>query len=186
MAGQDGARTLEVIEEAAISPETDLAMRRFLVLCFDAASGAFFMQSRHWHGAAPEYSVIGRVNGELCAHVGVVVRRIRCGKTQVAVAGIQNVGVRPSCRGKGLGPWVMQAAMDEAVRRKIPFGLLFCVPELEHYYARLGWVTTHESATMNLSGGADEPTPAKNIAMYWSPKGEKLPAGPIHLQGPDW
>lgn len=179
-------QTLAVIEESSISPEMDLALRQMLVKSFDAASGDFFSQSRHWHGSAPEYSVVGRVGGELCAHVGIIVRRVRCGTTQVTIAGIQNVCVPPQCRGMKLGPWVMKAAMDEAVRRQIPFGLLFCVPELERYYAGMGWVTTHEPATMNLAGGADEPIPGKNICMYWSAAGEKLPTGPIHLQGPDW
>lgn len=178
-------RVIEVIEEARIASETDLALRQLLVKCFGADSG-FFAQSRHWHGSAPEYSIAGSVGGGLCAHVGVVVRRIRCGDSQVTVAGIQNVCVLPSCRGMGLGDWVMSAAMQEAVRRHIPFGLLFCLPALERYYAAMGWVTTLEPATMNLYGGPDEPIPGKNIGMYWSAGGEKLPAGPIHLQGPDW
>lgn len=183
---RNAARTLEIIEEAGISPETDLALRQLLMQCFDAESNAFFSQSRHWHGSQPLYSVVGCVAGTRSAHVGVVVRRIRCGTTQVIVAGIQNVCVLPSCRGMKLGPWVMEAAMREAARRQVRFGLLFCVPRLERYYADMGWVTTPAPATMNLNGGPDEPIPGKNIGMYWSADGTPLPAGPIHLQGPDW
>jgi predicted N-acetyltransferase YhbS len=186
MAQAEAARVIEVIEEAGLSPETDLALRQLLQRCFDAESNAFFATSRHWHGSKPLYSVVGRVAGERCAHVGVVVRRVRCGPTQVTVAGIQNVCVLPSCRGMKLGPWVMEAAMREAVRRQVPFGLLFCVPELERYYAGMGWITTRAPAIMNLNGGPDEPIPGKNIGMYWTADGSALPEGPIHLQGPDW
>jgi predicted N-acetyltransferase YhbS len=148
--------------------------------------GSFFNQSRHWHGSAPEYSVVGRIDGALAGHVGIIVRTIRCGAEQVRIAGIQNFGVLQAFRGAGVGHWLMDLALREAARRQIPFGLLFCIPQLEKYYASMGWRTTREPVTMNLYGGPDEPIPAKNIGMYFTHSGEPLPPGPIHLQGPDW
>ena len=130
--------------------------------------------------------MLGRVNGEIRAHVGVVVRQIRCGGTQVRIGGIQNACAHPACRGQNLGVWVLRAAMDEMPRRTISFGMLFCLPELERYYASQGWVATREPATMRMDGQTDELIPEKNICMYWSPRGESLPPGPIHLQGADW
>lgn len=179
-------RTLEVINEAAITPETDRALRLFLVDAFGTTPNSFFSTSRHWHNSAPAFSVVGRVDGLIGAHTGVVVRHIRCGSTRTLVAGIQNFCVSPRHRGTGLGPWLMQAAMDEARQRDIPFGLLFCVPALERYYGSMGWDTIHEPATMNLAGGPDERIPGKNIVMGLPLSEATFPRGPIHLQGPDW
>ena len=179
-------RTLEIVEESRMAPEMDILLRQLLVACFSPNDASFFVKSRYWHGSAPEYSVIGRVNGEIRAHVGVVVRQIRCNGTQVRIGGIQNACAHPACRGQNLGVWVLRAAMEEMPRRTVSFGMLFCLPELERYYASLGWIATREPVTMCMDGGADEPIPGKNSCMYWSPRGESLPPGPIHLQGADW
>lgn len=182
----DSQRQLEVINETELTPADDQAFRQFLAGCFDPDAADFFSQSRHWHGSAPEYSVVGHMGGRICAHVGVIVRRVRCAAEEVLVAGIQNFGVGSAFRGAGLGPWLMRGAMEEAGRRQISFGLLFCVPGLERYYGGMGWLTIDVPVTMRLHGGYDEPIPGKNICMVLLLAGRVFPQGPIHLQGPDW
>lgn len=83
----------EVVDEAAVTPAMDCEWRGFLGECFEP--GTPLLQSRYWHNSAPAYSVVCRVNGVLCGHVGMVVRSIRCGGTPVTIAGVQNLGVKP-------------------------------------------------------------------------------------------
>jgi len=173
----------EVVAEKDVSAELDREWRRFFGECFEP--GTPLLQSRYWHNSAPAYSVISRSQGALCGHIGIVVRRIRCGATPITIAGVQNLGVKPGARGGRLGYRMLDVAMDEARRQDIGFGLLFCVPALEAYYAGNGWRTTTEPVTMRYLAG-DEPIPDKNIGMYRTLGTQAFPSGPIHLQGPDW
>jgi hypothetical protein len=182
---QNADRVFEIMDEANVTPALDREIRAFLCVCFAGDTPSW--PSRYWHTSTPAYSVICRdvTGGALLAHIGIVVRRIRCGGTQITIAGVQNLGVKPGTRGGRLGYRVTEMAMDEARRRKIDFGLLFCIPALEAYYQGNGWQTTTEPVTMKYLAD-DEPIPGKNIGMFRLLGTQPFPAGPIHLQGPDW
>lgn len=175
----------EVLEEALMPPPLDAAIRDLLCTCFPADENVFRV-TRHWHGSAPAYSLVHRQGAEVYGHVGVVARTIRCGSHHVTVAGVQNVAVHPAFRGRGLGPKLMSGAMEEARRRGIDFGLLFCVPALERYYKSIGWHSVSEPATMMDEHGFRVLTSEKNICMTFPLKGVSLPRGNIDLQGRDW
>jgi len=175
---------LKVIEERDISAETDAAIKALLCECFPRDAAAF-SRSRHWHGTAPAYSLAHWREGRVVGHVGIVIREVRCGERAARVAGIQNLAVAPGCRGRGLSQQLMIEAMGEAARRRIPYGLLFCIPELERFYAALGWRRTDVSVTM-IENGRHVPIPGKNITMFKELAGEPFPAGDIDLQGIDW
>ncbi len=176
---------IETIEEPAMTPELDAAIRDCLCACFPADAG-FFSGSRAWHGSAPAYSLVGRAGGRVLGHVGVIVRDIRAGKQVVRIAGIQNMAVLPEWRKTGLGSALISGAMDEAARRGIPFGVLFCIPELERYYGRYGWARHDVEVRMDYAGERNIPIPGKNICMAKLLAGRPFPAGTIHLQGADW
>ena len=80
----------------------------------------------------------------------------------------------------------MNAAMQEARRREIPFGLLFCLPALEKFYAALDWRTIERVVTMRDATGRTVPLTAKNICMVLPLAENTLPPGPIELCGRDW
>ena len=180
----EDAIAFEIIEEAAISPAQDAEIKTLLVKAFDAEVDTF-SKSRHWHGSAPLYSVIARRGGQVIGHCGVVVRDLRCGQMAARVAGIQNLGVRPDARGHNLGGRLLARGMDDARRRGIPFGLLFCVPELERFYRSNGWKKIDVSVIMQYEGRT-QPIPGKNIAMVLSLAGRPFPAGDLDLCGADW
>jgi len=118
--------------------------------------------------------------------VGLVVRDILAGKEAVRIAGIQNMAIRPEGRKTGLGAALLTTAMDEAFRRAIPFSVLFCVPELERYYERFGWVRHDVDVRMDFAGERDVPIPGKNICMVKALTDRPLPAGDLRLEGADW
>jgi predicted N-acetyltransferase YhbS len=183
----DSGRTfaLELVEESALPPALDRGIRELLCECFPP-DVEVFSQTRHWHGTAPEYALVYRADNLLSGHVAVVRRTIRVGNRAVPIAGIQNLAVRPSFRGTGLAQALMTEAMDEARRRGVRFGLLFCVPGLERFYRNLGWVRIDAPVTMLDENGATVPIPGKNIGMTLDLSGEPFPAGLIHLEGRDW
>jgi len=175
---------LEVTDEGRLDPAVDRAIRRLLCQCFPADAEHYSIE-RAWH-STPAFSVVSRDGEQVVGHAGVVVRTIRCGETAATVAGLQNFCVAPQWRRSGLARRVMAAAMDEAARRGIRFGLLFCVPALERYYGSQGWSKLDCPVTMLDEHGQPAPLPAKNIAMQIALAGVPLPPGPIHLHGRDW
>jgi predicted N-acetyltransferase YhbS len=104
----------------------------------------------------------------------------------IMVAGIQSLAVAPQLRGTGLSSRLMAEAMEEAQRRGIEYGLLFCLPGLERFYASLGWIRTDEPVTMADETGQPVPLTQKNITMSIELSERPFPKGPIDLQGRDW
>ena len=176
---------VECFDEKAIERRLDAAVKRLLCECFPADREAF-SRSRWWHGSAPEYTLISREGAEVTGHVGVVVRTVSVGDREVEVAGVQSLALAPELRGSGLGRALMVEAMERARRKGIELGLLFCMRELEPFYAGLGWSRVEAPVTMEYPPGTRGPMPSKNIAMS-KPLGDApFPAGPLDLNGPDW
>ena len=176
---------LTYIDERDMTPEQEAALRDLLCECFPADVGAF-SQTRAWHGSGPEYTLAYFEEGRALGHVGIVVREIACDDLPVKIAGVQNVAVTPSRRGAGLSRQLMEAAMEEAARRGLSFGLLFCVSELARFYSSLGWVRKDIPVTMVDDNGADVPTDPKNLLLVKELSGEPFTAREVHLQGADW
>jgi predicted acetyltransferase len=177
---------LRIVEESAMDAATDRAIKVGLCASFpnDAAT---FSQTRAWHGSAATYSVLIEESGAVVAHVGVVVRTITASGTPVAMAGPQNVYVIPTRRGRGLVNRVMAASMEEAKRRGLDVGLLFCLPSLENIYKRCGWrtlpaTTVHATRTNGERYVLDE----HNLLMFYPLKVQAFPPGEIDLNGDDW
>lgn len=97
-----------------------------------------------------------------------------------------HVHEKEEVRKRRLGCQLMMEAMDEALRRGIHYGLLFCGPDLECFYASLGWIKTSEKVIMTDEHGRSVPIPAKNITMFKELAEENFPGGDISLQGRDW
>ena len=128
--------TPRIVLETSITPAEDAAIRAALCLCFPA-DREVFSQTRAWHGTFPTWSIIVEHQDQVIAHVGIVEREILVGVDRVRAAGIQNVLVVPEHRKTNLFRQIMSVAMEEARRRDIDLGILFCTrtwPEYMH-----GW-----------------------------------------------
>lgn len=176
---------LMLVEESDMTPDLDRAIRELLCRAFEADVSEFSVR-RAWNGIAPEFTVAYRPEDDALGHIGIVFRDIRCGDRVVKIAGIQSLAVDTRMRGTGLSHKLESVAMEEAAKRGVKFGLLFCVPELEKFYAGLGWKTTRADVVMQDADGNTVPLTAKNIAMTKDLVGEAFPSGDIDLQGRDW
>jgi predicted N-acetyltransferase YhbS len=175
-----------IVEETAMPSATDRAIRNGLCASFPNDADVF-AQTRAWHGSAPTLSVVRQEGPLIVAHVGIVVRTIAVGLTNVTIAGVQNVFVLPSHRGTGLVDRLMTTAMREAGKRKLECGLLFCLPVLQRVYARTGWVTlpTRPIYATSASNGRYL-LEDKNVLMFHPLSRTDFPAHPIDLRGDDW
>jgi predicted N-acetyltransferase YhbS len=176
---------VDIVNEDQITADLDARIRRLLCTCFPADVGTFSL-TRHWNGCAPAYSVVQMTDGVVFGHIGIVLREILVGGSPVMVAGVQNFAVSPERRGTGLSQRLESAAMDEARRRDVRFGVLFCVPKLERLYSSMGWTTSNAKVTMLDAQGQSVPGCSKSIMMVKQLGDEPSPAGDVDLQGRDW
>ena len=184
-AAKSSRLVLAVIPEPEMPAELDDEIRRLLCNCFPTDKAAF-SNRRAWHDSWPAYTVVARADDQLVGHVGMVVRSIEVSSLHVRVAGVQNFCVAPSHRGCGLSQQLMDRALLEARRNAIPFGLLFCVPELERLYTSLGCARSTYPSRCMTNWAMRCPSPARTSRWWWNYLPSLFPQGPIDLQGRDW
>ncbi|MHB9027263.1 MAG: GNAT family N-acetyltransferase, partial [Candidatus Latescibacterota bacterium] len=173
-------------EEDHMPADLDRKIRGILVECFPHNTD-HYAQTRDWH-SKPVWVVVGLApDGTVAAHCAMVEREVKiAGMHRVTVAGVQGFSVRRPWQGTGLSDRLMARALDEARKRGIGAGLLFCLPQLERLYERMGWRAVHHPVTMRDEMGNPEPLPEKNIAMAIPLNIDTFPGGAINLRGPDW
>jgi predicted acetyltransferase len=176
---------VRIMDESSVSGDVDLEIRELLCRCFPA-DVEYFSRSRGWHGSYPAFSVIIHYDSRLVGHLSVVMRTVSVGSHDVRVGGVQNVCVAPGSRGAGLLAPIMVAAMREAGLRNAEFGLLFCLPALQHAYQRCGWSRVSDRQIHADMDGKAVDRDGKNIAMFISLVGKAFPDGDIALNGMDW
>jgi len=184
---------LTFVDERQMTPALDAAIRALLCECHPDLVEPL-SRSRYWHGSVQAYSFCYQEGDRVLGHVGVVLREIRCDGRPVMIAGVQNLAVTPRLRGKGLSRQLMREAAAEAARRKIRFGMLFCVPGLERFYNSLDWFRIEARVTMRDETGQPAPIIDENITMVTELArrpcgglpGERFVAQEMDLQGPDW
>ena len=179
---------IKIIENCNISPDLDEAIRDGLVESYPA-DREYYSHRRTWH-SIPEWVVCAMTEERTVAgYMAVVERQVTVGQDSIPVtaAGLQGVFVSPPWRKTGLIDRIMKCTLEEARKRGLDAGLLFCLPVLENkVYGRLGWKKIDVEVLMEDNSGVKVPLPAKNIAMVIPLNIEKFPEGDIDLNGPDW
>jgi predicted N-acetyltransferase YhbS len=173
-----------IVDETEMASDLDARIRASLCASF-AKDASIFAHTRAWHGSSPAFSVLMEDQGEVIAHLGVVDRSIDIGHVRCRAAGVQNVCVLPTYRGRGLTSALLPVAMAEADKRNYDLGLLFCDPAITGVYARSGWRLA-DRPVVRQEDGEDKPLPTGNIAMWLPLKLRDLPPGAINLRGNDW
>lgn len=174
-----------IVYERHMTPEWDARIREGLCLCFPKDREAF-INSRSWHGSNPAFCGIIEDAGKVVAHVGVVDRTVRIDDSPVRAAGVMNVFVLPSHRGRRLSDIVTSAAMAEAAGQGFDLGLLFCTRPLVSVYTRMGW-SLADNPVVRMESGTECPLPEGNVAMFLAMRRQAISTGAIiRLCGNDW
>ncbi|WP_171165455.1 GNAT family N-acetyltransferase [Streptomyces sp. I05A-00742] len=130
-----------------------------------------------WRSKDEHFGV--RWDGRLVAHAGLVVLPLTAGGTRMDVAGLGGVAVAPGVRGRGFARAAVTAAMDHARNLGLPFGLLFCLPELVGLYERLGWHPVTDDVEVEQPAGPR----TMPLRTLWTGlrAGTEWPSGPVRL-----
>lgn len=174
-----------IIEEQEMPDAMDVKIRTLLCECFPADVNVY-SHTRYWHNSAPAYSLICQEKDFVLGQVGVVERQIVCNRKLFWVAGMENLVVHPRYRGRGVGKKLMIKAQNEAVKRRIPYGMLFCTPDVKKFYVSLAWYEHKSRVTMDALSGNSIPITVNDIPMVKVFSRGIFPSGEIYLRGPDW
>ncbi|MBN1127155.1 MAG: GNAT family N-acetyltransferase [Sedimentisphaerales bacterium] len=176
---------IRVLDEQAVTPEMDEAIRNTLTVCFPHNQD-LFSKTRQWRGNIPLFSVVACDGNCIAAHVAVVDRTIRVGNVLLQVAGVGNVCARPEYRKTGLIDQVLALTVDEARQRKFPVGLLFCRDYVRAVYERNGWKILPNQPCTRVEGNREIPVGPDNPRFWIHLNQDLFPTGPIHLLGDKW
>ncbi|HEB29536.1 MAG TPA: GNAT family N-acetyltransferase [Spirochaetes bacterium] len=174
-----------LVEEKEMQDPMDRDIRALLCECYPEDAGVY-SQTRSWHGSSPVFSLVCVKKSVLAGYVGIVIREVARDSELLIVAGIQNLAVLFRFRGGGVGKEMVLRAQDEAERRGLLYGMLFCTPGLESFYVSMGWSRTAYRVTMDDLKGCLTPLPASLIPMVKVFGAGSFPPGDIYLRGPEW
>lgn len=134
--------------------------------------------------AIPQWYVLGFLQDEPVAQIGVLQRTVTVCQRPLLIAGVSFLITEPEYRGQGFGTVIIEEAVTFIGNKLgLPFGLLTCKPRLESLYSRLGWQTVGEpnvfvQPTGNRSCGG--------LIMVKECGGIPWPEGKIDLCGLPW
>jgi GNAT superfamily N-acetyltransferase len=124
------------------------------------------------------------------AIVEILKRTITVGEQTVVVGGVGGVMTLPTMRGRGIASSAMRHAADFICDElRADAGVLFCVPDLMPFYAKLGWYDLQRKFTYHQSDGVrvmDTRNHADGCAMFKPCRDFVFPYGPIDVGGKLW
>ncbi len=124
------------------------------------------------------------VDNEPMSHVGILKHEVSVGGTPLTIAGLGGVVTRPEAQGKGYARRLIERAVEFFGQEwKVEAGLLFCLPQLERYYASLGWQPLKETVLIEQPSGQIK-MPFR--AMVFPCQGRPWPAGEVELRSLPW
>ena len=144
----------------------------------------FGLEDAGYRWRPKDYHFVTEEGGRPLSHVGVVKTTVSVGGRQLTVGGVGGVVTVPEAQGRHLVHAAMRQA-DEFICHELgaEFGMLFCLPRLEPFYARQGWRALEDEVEIDQPDGK----------IIWSyrvmvkPCGERVwPAGRVEVGGPPW
>ncbi len=123
-------------------------------------------------------------DGLLVGHVGLIRHSVRVAGHPVRVGGMGQVVTVPTAQGRGYAQMALQTAAV-LLRRElcVAFGVLFCIPRMVPFYARLGWLTVPDPVWIEQPVGVlVSPMPV----MVLPCQGQDWPPGTVELRSLPW
>jgi hypothetical protein len=144
----------------------------------------FGLEDAGYRWRPKDYHFVTEEGGRALSHVGVVKAAVSVGGRRLTVGGVGGVVTVPEAQGRRLVHAAMRQA-DEFICRELgaDFGMLFCLPRLEPFYARQGWQALEDEVEIEQPDG-------KVVWPYRvmvKPCGERVwPAGRVEVEGLPW
>ena len=128
-------------------------------------------------------------DGRSLSHVGLLRHTIKVNGDPILVAGVGGVVTVPEAQRRGLARRLMEHAHKFMEHEwAVDAGLLFCLPEKEQYYGRLGWQTLEAPVTIQ------QPDDSHGLRKVLSPLSVMIlplgntrwPSGQVDLDSLPW
>jgi GNAT superfamily N-acetyltransferase len=123
-------------------------------------------------------------NGELVSHAGILQHSVSVNDESILVAGLGGVVTVPGSQRRGFARRLVQHAMRYAETEwQVEAGLLFCRPQMIHYYEALGWQQVQFPVMIDQPNGKiSSPLPV----MVFPFGDRRWPTGTIELESLPW
>jgi len=134
--------------------------------------------------SSSDWMGLAMLGDQLVAQLGILKREILVGDQSITVAGVGGVATHPDWQKRGFASQLLQAAqifMCDAL--KVPFGLLVCGEETEHFYANCGWKRVAQALHYHQNG---QLRMLPSIVMILPLSDQVWPEGEIDLCGLPW
>ncbi|HKO97502.1 MAG TPA: GNAT family N-acetyltransferase [Pyrinomonadaceae bacterium] len=123
-------------------------------------------------------------DGKPLSHVGLLRHEVSVDGKPMKVAGLGGVVTVPEAQKQGIARRMMEHAMLFMKRAwEVEAGLLFCLPKMEAYYARLGWQTIDGPVLFDQPVGK---VTSPLLVMVYPLREKAWPKGEVDLQGLPW
>jgi len=175
---------IRTVPEQDVTPELDKAIRNMLVECFPK-DAEHFCRQRWWH-SPHQWTTVAFDGSAPVGGICVVERGVSVGGELHQTAGIGNVCTLPGWRKQGIVDRMMVHTLDEAASRGMMLSILFCKPELEKVYSRMGFATVRGIVSIRDANGKTVPKDPKDLTMGQRLDGGSFPTGDIDILGRDW
>ncbi len=139
----------------------------------------FFAEIRDWSEITKGFDGVEHLvllDGELLvSHLALIHTRVRWNETEARVLGVAGVMTLPSYRERGLVPWLFRLVNEDLKEGGADFGLLFCDPEMNRYYAKQGWSAFPGKTTFGDPQSPRLLNPKEDQARWRAVEGGKRP-----------
>ncbi|OYU41134.1 MAG: hypothetical protein CFE33_03475 [Pseudorhodobacter sp. PARRP1] len=171
---------IEIIPEWALTQQDEAQINTLITRCF----GDDF-DTRSYHLQRPHLRVIHRDDGQITAHIAILLRAVRLGPDMVDTAGLAEVCTHPDHRGQGIASRLLQTAIRHCRTSPARFLTLFGTAPLYagHGFAPHSNILTFVAMT-NTHTTAIVTEPAQTLMVL--PLGDQIwPASaPLDMLGP--
>ena len=142
------------------------------------------LEDREYRWRPKDHHFVTEEDGRPLSHVGVIKTTVGVGGREVTVGGVGGVVTVPEAQGRHLVHAAMRQAQEFICHELgADFGMLFCLPRLEPFYARQGWRAVGDEVEIEQPAG---PVVWPYRVMV-RPCGEReWPAGRVEIGGLPW
>jgi GNAT superfamily N-acetyltransferase len=178
---------ISFLSSIEITPELERQIDNLDRLAFSGEEHTAESDSIAW--ATHEWMALGCLGDgttpdALATQFCLLKREILVDGQPVWVAGVGGVATRPEWQRRGLASQLLRAAqafMRDEIR--VPFGLLICADERQHFYASCGWQSVAQTLNFTQDG---RQRALKTCVMVLPLADQVWPAGEIDLRGLPW
>ena len=169
--------SVEIRYAESLTPEEGQALFGWGENIFGTEDAGYTWRPKNHHFITEE-------GGRAVSHVGVVKTTVGVSGRELTVGGVGGVVTRPEAQGRHLAHAAMrQAAGFICHELGADFGMLFCLPRLEPFYARQGWLAINDEVELDQPAGKVV-WPYRVMVLPCG--GREWPAGRVEVGGLPW